>query len=449
LFGRNSCAAAIFQLRLGIVLGMFARSNNELESPEMTADAIVLGAGIIGVSTALQLARRGKSVVLIDRRGAGEETSYGNAGLIQREGVVPYGFPQQFGMIMRYALNNQIDAHYHWRAIPRVTSFLAKYWWHSNLSRHQMIARSYAPLIEHSISTHNELIEEAGAQELIVKQGWTEAFRTSSKRDTEFKEAARLREEYGVNFRELTPAELAEQEPHLSQDFVGGLKWEDPWSVRDPYALTMSYLKLFERLGGRFLKGDAKSLSQTATGWRVVAGDGTVEAKDVVVALGPWSDTVTKPLGYRFLVGVKRGYHMHYGTEDGAKLNGWTMDAERGYFLAPMNQGIRLTTGAEFALRDAPKTPVQLDRAEAVARTIFPLGQRLDDEPWMGARPCTPDMLPVIGKAPRHKGLWFAFGHAHHGLTLGPVTGQVIAEAIVGETPLLDTSAYRPERFGV
>jgi D-amino-acid dehydrogenase len=197
------------------------------------------------------------------------------------------------------------------------------------------------------------------------------------------------------------------------------------------------------------LTGDAKSLSKTATGWRIIAGEGVVEAKDVVVALGPWSDTVTKPLGYNFLVGVKRGYHMHYAPKGNAKLNGWTMDAERGYFLAPMNQGIRLTTGAEFARRDAPKTPVQLARAEAVAREIFPLGERLDKEPWMGARPCTPDMMPVIGKAPRHDGLWFAFGHAHHGLTLGPVTGQVIAEAMMGEKTRIDISAYRPERFNV
>ncbi len=414
----------------------------------MAADAIVLGAGIVGVSTALQLARRGKSVVLVDRKDPGLETSYGNAGLIQREGVVPYGFPQQFGLILRYALNNRIDAHYHWKAIPSVTSFLAKYWWNSNLTRHQLIARAYAPLIEHSIATHNELIEEAGAQHLIAKNGWTEVFRTPAKQDSEIREAGRLQREYGVAFKELSAADIAEQEPNLSADFVGGLRWEDPWSVKDPLALTKAYVALFEKLGGRVLKGDAKSLSQTSTGWRIIAGDGIVEAKDVVVALGPWSDTVTKPLGYNFLVGVKRGYHMHYATKGNAKLNGWTMDAERGYFLAPMNQGIRLTTGAEFARRDAPKTPVQLARAEAVAREIFPLGERLDDEPWMGARPCTPDMMPVIGKAPRHEGLWFAFGHAHHGLTLGPVTGQVIAEAITGEKTLIDISAYRPERFG-
>lgn len=415
----------------------------------MAADVIVLGAGIIGVSTALQLARRGKAVVLVDRREPGMETSYGNAGLIQREGVVPYSFPQQFAQILRYARNNRIDAHFHWSAMPSVSSFLAKYWWHSNVPRHELIARAYAPLIEHSIATHDELIREAGAEDLIAKNGWQEVFRSQAKLDETVREADRLKREYDLSFKVLTPAELAVAEPNLSDDFIGALKWEDPWAVKDPLALTRAYVALFEKLGGRVLTGDAKSLSKTATGWRIIAGEGVVEAKDVVVALGPWSDTVTKPLGYNFLVGVKRGYHMHYAPKGNAKLNGWTMDAERGYFLAPMNQGIRLTTGAEFARRDAPKTPVQLARAEAVAREIFPLGERLDKEPWMGARPCTPDMMPVIGKAPRHDGLWFAFGHAHHGLTLGPVTGQVIAEAMMGEKTRIDISAYRPERFNV
>ncbi|MBD8664139.1 FAD-binding oxidoreductase [Rhizobium sp. CFBP 8752] len=415
----------------------------------MAADVIVLGAGIIGVSTALQLARRGKSVALVDRREPGMETSYGNAGLIQREGVVPYSFPQQFAQILRYARNNRIDAHFHWSAMPSVSSFLAKYWWHSNVPRHELIARAYAPLIEHSIATHDELIREAGAEDLIAKNGWQEVFRSQAKLDETVREADRLKREYDLSFKVMTPAELAVAEPNLSDDFIGALKWEDPWAVKDPLALTRAYVALFEKLGGRVLTGDAKSLSKTATGWRIIAGEGVVEAKDVVVALGPWSDTVTKPLGYNFLVGVKRGYHMHYAPKGNAKLNGWTMDAERGYFLAPMNQGIRLTTGAEFARRDAPKTPVQLARAEAVAREIFPLGERLDKEPWMGARPCTPDMMPVIGKAPRHDGLWFAFGHAHHGLTLGPVTGQVIAEAMMGEKTRIDISAYRPERFNV
>ncbi|MEB2846794.1 FAD-dependent oxidoreductase [Rhizobiales bacterium RZME27] len=413
----------------------------------MTADVIVLGAGIIGVSTAIHLARRGKSVVLVDRRNPGEETSYGNAGLIQREGVAPYGFPRDFAVLLRYALNNRVDAFYHVRAMPKVAPFLLRYWWHSDAERHKLIAKAYAPLIEHSICEHADLIEAAGASHLIRKDGWMEVFRTPAALDAELDAARKKQAEYGLAFDALDKAELARREPHLNGDFAGGLTWRDPWSVLDPLALTQAYVALFEKLGGRFIPGDAGTLSPVANGWTVTTREGPVQGEDVVVALGPWSDTVTAPLGYRYLVGVKRGYHMHYGARDGAKLNNWLMDAERGYLLAPMNQGIRLTTGAEFALRDAPKTPVQLTRAEAIARKVFPLGERLDKEPWMGARPCTSDMMPVIGKAPRHRGLWFAFGHAHHGLTLGPITGRVLAETMTGEKPVIDISPYRPERF--
>ncbi len=413
----------------------------------MAADVIVLGAGIIGVSVAVQLARRGKSVVLLDRRSPGEETSFGNAGLIQREGVVPYGFPQDLGLLARYSLNNRIDAHYHMAAVPKIAPFLARYWYHSQPARHAAISRAYTPLIEHSITEHSILIDEAKAHDLIVKNGWMEAYRTEVKRDADFAFAERLARDHGISHTKLTRQELAEAEPHLSQDFVGGLKWNDPWSVLDPHGLTMAYMRLFESLGGTFVKGDAAALSQTPGGWKIQTVDGLVEAESVVVALGPWADTVTTRLGYRFLMGVKRGYHMHYAPQEGTKLNNWLIDAERGYFLAPMKKGIRLTTGAEFADRDAPKSPVQLFRAERVARTIFPLGGRLDAEPWMGARPCTPDMMPVIGKAPRHKSLWFAFGHAHHGLTLGPITGRILAEAMLGETPVIPLAPYAAERF--
>jgi D-amino-acid dehydrogenase len=181
----------------------------------------------------------------------------------------------------------------------------------------------------------------------------------------------------------------------------------------------------------------------------MVTANETFEANHAVIALGPWADILTRRLGYRLPLAVKRGYHMHYSTQEGAVLNHWILDAEGGYLLAPMIRGIRLTTGIEFARRDAPQTPAQLGRAEVVARQFFPLGERLDDRPWIGARPCTPDMMPVIGRAPRHTGLWFGFGHAHHGLTLGPVTGRLLAEQITGERPFIDPSPYRPERFRI
>ena len=123
------------------------------------------------------------------------------------------------------------------------------------------------------------------------------------------------------------------------------------------------------------------------------------------------------------------------------------MSDHGGFVLSPMLGGIRLTTGVELAPRDAEPTPIQLDRVETIARKLFPLGKRIDERAWMGVRPCLPDMKPVIGPAGKHPGLWFNFGHAHHGFTLGPVSGRLLAEQMTGEAPLADPTPYRADRF--
>ena len=125
------------------------------------------------------------------------------------------------------------------------------------------------------------------------------------------------------------------------------------------------------------------------------------------------------------------------------------LDFERGYVVTPMAKGLRLTTGAEFARVDDPPSPAHLDRLEPFGREMFPLGDRLDADPWLGRRPCLPDMLPVIGRAPRHKGLWFDFGHQHLGLTLGPVSGRLLAEMMTGEATSVDPAPYRAERYAI
>jgi D-amino-acid dehydrogenase len=410
-------------------------------------DTMVLGAGIVGISCALHLQMRGRSVALVDRRGPGEETSYGNAGLIQREGVYPYGFPHDFGALARYALNNTIDAHYHISALPRLAPFLWSYWMHSRAARHREIAGYYSKLIAHCVSEHDALAVAAGATRLMRRTGWIKAFRTPRERDTRLAEAARWSHEFDIAFRALDADGLRAEEPHLDHALIGGLHWTDPVSIHDPHGLSVAYARHFEALGGQFMTGDARTLSAERAGWRIHAGERDLLAREAVIALGPWADEVTRSLGYRIPFAVKRGYHMHYAAQNGAVLNHPVLDTERGYFLAPMAKGIRLTTGAEFALRDATASPVQLDRAEPIARTLFPLGERLDVTPWLGARPCTPDMMPVIGPAPRHSGLWLAMGHAHHGLTLGPVTGRLIAEMVTGETPFVDPHPFRADRF--
>jgi D-amino-acid dehydrogenase len=414
----------------------------------MRSDVVVLGAGIVGICVALHLQKRGRAVVLVDRRGAAEETSFGNAGLIQREGVYPYGFPHDFGALLRYGLNRTIDAHYHPSALLRITPFLWKYWHHSRPARHAEVARRYSKLIEHCVSEHQALAAEAGASGFLRPSGWMKVFRTARERDRRFAEAERWRQEFGINHRTLDARALQEMEPHLAPVLVGALHFTDPLAVDDPQGLALAYLRAFERLGGKFVQGNAASLQADGAGWRLRTAQGALSAGNAVVALGPWADILTRSLGYDLPLAVKRGYHMHYRAAGEARLNTPMLDTERGYFLAPMRRGIRLTTGAEFALRDAIRTPVQLGRAEPIARDLFPLAERLDNEPWMGARPCTPDMLPVVGRAPRHANLWFAFGHAHHGLTLGAVTGRLVAELVTGAAPLVDPAPYSAERFG-
>ena len=413
----------------------------------MRADVVVLGAGIVGICVALHLQKRGRAVVLVDRRGAAEETSFGNAGLIQREGFYPYGFPHDFGALLRYAFNRTIDAYYHPTALPRLAPFLMQYWRYSRPARHAQVARYYAKLIEHCVTEHEALAAEAGATGFLHRSGWMKVFRTARERDRRYAEAEQWKREFGINFRMLDAAALQEAEPHVAPVLVGALHCTDPVSVDDPHGLATAYLGAFERRGGRFVQGNAASLQADGRGWRVRTAEGVLSANEAVIALGPWADVLTRALGYEFPLAVKRGYHMHYRAAGGAKLNHPMLDTERGYFLAPMRRGIRLTTGAEFALRDAIRTPVQLGRAEPIARDLFPLAERLDTEAWMGARPCTPDMMPVIGRAPRHASLFFAFGHAHHGLTLGAVTGRLVAEMVTGEAPFVDPAPYLPERF--
>jgi D-amino-acid dehydrogenase len=413
----------------------------------MRADVAVLGAGIIGVCVALHLQKRGRTTILLDRRGAAEETSFGNAGLIQREGVYPYGFPHDFGALARYGLNRTIDAHYHPSALLQIAPFLWKYRLHSRKERHARIAQRYARLIEHCVTEHDALAAESGATALIRRNGWMRVFRTRREMDLRLEEAARWKQEFGLQYAGLDARQLQEAEPHLAPILCGALHWTEPTTVVDPQTLALAYLKRFEALGGRFVQGNAQSLEADGSGWRLNGAEGPLQVGAAVVALGPWADVITRKLGYDLPLAVKRGYHMHYRAAGTAKLNHPVLDTECGYALAPMTRGIRLTTGAEFALRDAIRTPVQLGRAEPIARNLFPLAERLDAEPWMGSRPCTPDMLPIIGPAPRHANLWFAFGHAHHGLTLGPVTGRLIAEMMTGEQPLVDPAPYRADRF--
>ena len=413
----------------------------------LNADVIVLGAGIVGVSTALHLQKRGRSVVLVDRRGAGEETSYGNSGIIQREGAVPYPFPRDIRLLAQYALNQRPEANLHWSALPSIAPWLFSYWRASTPAGVAATARAARPLIERCVVEHEALMIDAGIIGMMRRTGYLRFYRSADAFAAAVAKDAGYRESYGVNFEAVDAQTVGELEPHLKIAGAGGVLMPDPVSVADPGAVVKAYARLFEERGGRFLQGDARTLQALRGAWQVRTEKGPVAAAAAVVALGPWSDDLFRTLGLRLPFGVKRGYHMHFRPLGNAALNRPILDAEHGYALNPMSRGIRVTTGAEFALRDAPPTPVQLDRVEPLAREIFPLGERVDAEPWLGRRPCLPDMLPVVGRAPKQEGIWLNFGHHHLGFTMGPVTGRLLAEMMTAEPTFTDPEPYRADRF--
>ncbi|CAH0264843.1 FAD-binding oxidoreductase [Roseomonas sp. CECT 9278] len=413
----------------------------------MPPSAIVLGAGMVGVSVALHLRRRGYDVVLADRQAPGLGASFGNGGLIQREAVYPHPFPRAMAEILRIAKNQSIDAVYHPLALPGFVSPLLRYWWHSEPARYLDAVQAYSRLIVTSLDEHLACARGTEAMPLLRPIGWMRLFGDQRRLDAAVAQAEVARRDYDVNFAVLDGRALAAAEPHLLAERVGAIHWTDPVSVSDPHALTLAYAGQFAAAGGSIVLGDAATLQRTGSGWRVQGADGPIDAAEVVIALGVAAGEVTQRFGYAPPLFGKRGYHMHYGLRGNAVLNRPILDTDSGFLLAPMRAGIRLTTGAEFARVDAAPTPVQLDRAEPVARGLLPLAERVDDAPWMGIRPCTPDMLPIIGPLPGQPGAWCAFGHAHQGFTLGPTTGRLLAEMMTGDQPFTDPRPYRAERF--
>ena len=411
-------------------------------------DIVVLGAGIVGVSAALHLQAKGRAVTLVDRAGAAAtETSFGNTGIVQSEAVFPYMFPRAPLEVATAALNLDPRVQIRYAALPGIAPWVWRYFLASSPGRRLATAMAMRGLVGRSVAEHHAFAGPAGAGTLLREGGWLKAWRTPRGEDHAMHEVEEEKP-FGLPTVKLNREQTLALEPHLGEIVRGAIHYPDPLTTPDPQALTQTYAELFVARGGAFVVGEALSLAQSGDGWTVATAEGTLQASAAVVALGPWTSDLAKAFGYRFPLGFKRGYHMHYGAIGGAFLNRPVLDLERGYVLTPMARGLRLTTGAEFARRDDPPSSAHLDRLEPFGREILPkLGARLDPAPWLGKRPCLPDMIPVIGPAPRHKGLWFDFGHQHLGLTLGPVSGRLLAELMAGETPFVDPKPFRADRF--
>jgi D-amino-acid dehydrogenase len=290
-------------------------------------------------------------------------------------------------------------------------------------------------------------MQEAGVAHRLRDNGWIFLYR-SLEGFAKSRFARDVYDRFEIATQELDPTALRDLEPHLLPIFQRALWIKDSCSVDDPGRVVEAYAALFQARGGELARREIESVQRDARDqWQLRGKDGrATTASRVVIALGPWANDLLKPLGVAAPLAFERGYHQHFAPGSGAGLGRPVYDTAAGYVLAPMEAGLRLSTGVELTARDAPANRAQLELAEAAARQAFPLGERSGGE-WLGARPTLPDCRPLIGEAPRHPGLWLAIGHQHIGLNTGPGTAQLLASLMLGEQCSIDPRPFRPERF--
>lgn len=410
----------------------------------MAERVIVIGAGIVGISTALALRQTRRQVLLLDRRQPAQETSAGNAGIIGTSSILPLARPSLLPQLPRLLLNRDSKFRLHYPHLARLTPWLARFLTHCTEARKRHCTRALVNLLSESLQAHKIWIRQTDTGHLLRDTGWLRLYNNAQHPaiDEEAADYAR----FDIPCEKLDAGQIQALEPDLQVEYPAALWLKEVQTVSDPQAIAQAYFQHFLSLGGEFEAVTVTSLKSATDGWEVCTDERTYPAAQVVVALGPWSPRLLKPLGLPNPIIWERGYHAMLPPPQQRTLSRALADVDRGYVITPMRDGLRVTTGTELVAGEAPPNPAQLHQ-------VLPEAARLLDcappeQPyWMGRRPSTFDSLPVTGPAPGLAGLWLNYGHGHLGFTLGPVTGRLIAEAMEHDRwPTLHTACL-PSRF--
>ena len=407
----------------------------------------IIGTGIIGVCAAAWVQRDGHAVTFVDPEDAGEACSFGNAGSLSPSACLPVGMPGMWRRVPKWLLDPDgplvVRPGYALAVLPWILRFLRA----STKEEVARIAGAVRSLLEPVFENYEPLLQRAGASGLVRRDGCLYVYsdRASAER---WAWGMDLRRSLGVEMREVGPEELAELEPALKGTFRFGQFAPENGSATDPS-------KLVKAIHAQSLKDGAAHIRARATGFDLSDGlvravrleDGQRVATDaVVVAAGAWSGPLSRQLGARVPLETQRGYHVTI-EDPTVTLRRNVMAVEHNIMVNPMSVGLRLAGTVEFAgLSAAPRYA----RAEALMRTGERLFPGLDGSRkrfWMGHRPCLPDSLPVIGRAPGAENAFLGFGHGHVGMCGGSTTGRELANLIAGRAPRLDLEPFRPDRF--
>lgn len=406
----------------------------------------VIGAGIVGVCSALSLQREGFRVTLIDRDEPGNGTSFGNAAVIGNDSVTPVAMPGMFWRVPGMLADPTGPLAIRWSYLPRLTPWLIRFLAASRTQRVEEISIALRRLMDGAMAAYTPLLEQADAKDMIRRTGWLSVYESEAgfRHGTPKLELQRRR---GVPFEVLEPEALGQLEPSLAPIFARAVLYPEAGHSVNVFRMVQVLAGAFEKNGGTLHRGAVRGFDLGPQGPRAVeTGAGPVDCDGVVVAAGAWSKPLAADLGAPVPLDTERGYHVQF-PEPGIDLRMPIMSSERGFVVTPLEVGLRCAGTVELGGLEAPPNWARAEVLEKHSRRWFPSLRIEGRTEWMGFRPSMPDSLPVIGRSPRFSNVILAFGHGHCGVILGARTGALVAALAADRDPGLDLTPFRANRF--
>ena len=406
----------------------------------------IIGAGIVGVSTAIWLQRDGHKVILIDGKGIGEGASYGNGGVLASCSIVPVTAPGLLRKAPAMLLDPGQPLFLKWSYLPKLAPWLIRYLGHANATDTKRIAAAMAPLVGDSLGEHQALSAGTGAEGWVKPDDYLFLYRDRA----HFEGDAfgwSIRKAHGFKWEELEGSAFKSFDPAFGPEQGFAVRLGDHGRISDPGAYVKALGAHVIASGGRFIEANAEAILKDGgkvSGVR--AGGETIACDAVVLAAGVWSGPLASQLGLRVPLESERGYHLEL-WEPSIMPRSPVMIASGKFVATPMDGRLRLAGIVEFGGLDAPPSKAPLALLEKNIKAAIPGISWKHKTEWMGHRPAPADSIPVIGESPVMRGAFMGFGHHHVGLTGGPKTGRMIAQMISGRTPNFDVSPYAPSRF--
>ena len=406
---------------------------------------VIIGAGIVGVSTALWLLRDGHSVTLVDREGPASGTSYGNAGVLASNSIVPVTQPGLIKKAPRMALDPREPLFLKWGYLPRLLPWLVKYLRHANQQANERIASALVGVVGDSLNEHLMLARGTPAARHIQSCDYVYAYddRKHFKKDAF---AWRLRKTHGFDWEEREGDAYDAYDTALAGRFGFGVRCPEHGRITDPGQYVKDLAAAVEAEGGEIRIAEVQDIVCENGKVVGVQTTETIPCDAAVITTGAWSWTLCAKLGFKVPLESERGYHMEF-WEPSIMPTSPTMIAARKFVLTPMEGRLRAAGIVEFGGLKAGPSAAPFKLLEENVKAALPGLTYKEKTTWMGHRPATSDSIPVIGEIPGAKGAFTGFGHHHIGLTAGPKTGRLLAQMISGRKPNLDVSVYSPTRF--